>query len=354
MYQELEPTDPQLAPNTKNSKVSSLSKKKLFLFIFLLAALCVAISAGIINSLSSGKTEILTKKTKTDEYSKIVREQEMRNKARKPSIEPVFARKALGNHTLHIIYTKPASLNGNTVSKLIDALNYTGENIRDKCVNGNCYQAVSLNYIKEYLNKEKNIYGVRDFEITIKTHPLLNMEDLHKVGDVALLWDKDTFGITKLKDGFEKTLKQNSINIPEGDLVAFLYLDDSFDHNTDASDRFYEHKKFRSFADFKYGKTYLNIYNFEESFSAIVVEILTHELLHLFGATDKYEEYDPNRRCSLKGLGNPDLAPLYPQTQADIMCMYIEKSANNFTRGYLVNSELIINKFTAGEIGWEE
>lgn len=352
MHPELESTDPQTPLDTQISRLSIFSRKPLLFILILSAVFFILASAVIIIGFNSKKSESLNSKSEPNEYDKIIQEQEKRNESRKPSSEPIFTRKARGRHTLHIVYTKPASLNENTVSKLMDALNYTGENIRDKCVNGNCYETVSLNYIKEYLNKEKNRYGIKDFEITIKIHPLLTMEDLHKVGDIAILWDKDAFGITKLKDGFEKTLKQNNIIIKDEDLVAFLYLDDSFDQTTESSDRFYEHKKFRSFADYKYGKTYLNLYNFEESFSATAVEILTHELLHLFGATDKYEEHDPYRKCSLRGLGNPDLIPLYPQTQADIMCMYIEKSKNEFSRGSLIRNELNINKYTAKEIGW--
>ena len=341
---------PPITIQRKNIVLASLKNR--FFIIFFLILICLATVVILLIKPKSIKHEGLRSEKELSAYNRTLEEQAKRSKARTPSLQPEFTREAKGQHTLHIVYTKPTSLNGTAVAKLMDTLNYTGESVRNKCIQGDCYQTVSLNYIKDYLDREKRKYGIKDFSITIKTHPLLTIDNLYKVGDIAILWDKDLFGITKLKDEFDKTLKKNNIVIGDKDLVAFLYLDDSFDSTTKSPDRFYEHKKFRSFADYTYGKTYLNIYSFEESFSATTVEILTHELLHLFGATDKYEENDPSRECSLRGLGKPDLKPLYPQAQGDIMCLYIEKFKNEFTKGSLVKNELNINKYTAKEIGW--
>jgi len=46
--------------------------------------------------------------------------------------------------------------------------------------------------------------------------------------------------------------------------------------------------------------------------------VITHELLHTLGATDKYEP-GTNQPIYPDGLANPDQKPLYPQSKAEIM-----------------------------------
>ncbi|QIO04938.1 hypothetical protein [Acinetobacter shaoyimingii] len=78
--------------------------------------------------------------------------------------------------------------------------------------------------------------------------------------------------------------------------------------------------------------------------------ILTHELLHAFGAKDKYDYLTGQPRYPL-GYANPNQKPLYPQTQAELMAGHIAISAmENVMPNYL--GQVIVNQTTASEIGW--
>jgi len=78
--------------------------------------------------------------------------------------------------------------------------------------------------------------------------------------------------------------------------------------------------------------------------------VITHELLHTFGATDKYDRATPQPQYP-QGLANPQLAPLYPQQQAEIMAGRLALSA---TQARLPDSldEERVGPVTAKEIGW--
>ncbi len=285
-------------------------------------------------------------------YERIQREQENRNRSFKVSVEPVKRRPAIGKHTLHIVFLRPPTLLESTVHPLVSTLQDSRKTIFEDCSSNTCKNNASFNYIKSFLQAEAKKYKAKDFDITVKLHPLGILRDLEKIGDFAALWGKDAFGVTKIKDAFAKGLKENNITVGDDDLVMFLYFDDSFDYVDNPDERFYEHKKFRSFADPDYGRAYVNIYNFSPLFSGTAVEIITHELLHLFGANDKYLEYSDTEACDERGLGEVHKKPLYPQTTGDIMCLYVEKERGDFERGKLVDKELVINEITAEEIGW--
>lgn len=80
--------------------------------------------------------------------------------------------------------------------------------------------------------------------------------------------------------------------------------------------------------------------------------IITHELLHVFGATDKY---DPVSNLPLYPLGfaEPGLQPLYPQQLAEIMGGRIPLSQSKaVTPRSLANA--IIGPTTAREINWTD
>ncbi len=285
-------------------------------------------------------------------YERVQKEQEERNRAFKISVEPLKKRLATGKHTIHIVFFKPPAVSESDVQPLVNKLQDPQDTIFKECNNGDCYNNASFFYIKTFLQSEAKKYKQKDVSIQIKVHPLANLTDLEKIGDFVNIWGKDAFGVTKLQDAFKKGLKDNNISIGKNDLTMFLYFDNTYDYVPNADERFYEHKKFRSFADPDYGRAYINIYNFSASFSGTAVEIVTHELLHLFGANDKYLEYSETDACDEKGLGEMHKKPLYPQKTGDIMCLYVEHIKGDFTRGHLVDKELVINELTAKEIGW--
>jgi len=78
--------------------------------------------------------------------------------------------------------------------------------------------------------------------------------------------------------------------------------------------------------------------------------IITHELLHILGATDKYDLHS-GQPFEPDGLANPAQTPLYPQKRAEIMGARIATSATRWRRPASLKSCVIGNK-TADEIGW--
>ena len=78
--------------------------------------------------------------------------------------------------------------------------------------------------------------------------------------------------------------------------------------------------------------------------------VIAHELLHVLGATDKY---DPLTGQALKpeGLAEPDRQPLFPQQHAEVMAGVVALTPS---RGRMPTSlnECVIGAETAQEIGW--
>jgi hypothetical protein len=78
--------------------------------------------------------------------------------------------------------------------------------------------------------------------------------------------------------------------------------------------------------------------------------VLTHELLHTLGATDKYDRTTGAPLVPI-GLGDPERSPLYPQTTAEIMAGRIAVStADGVMPGSL--GSVVVGPDTAREIGW--
>lgn len=78
--------------------------------------------------------------------------------------------------------------------------------------------------------------------------------------------------------------------------------------------------------------------------------VIAHEMLHIFGASDKYEPYS-GQPISPDGLANPVQNPLYPQQRAELMAGRIAVSANYWRYPPSLES-CAIGAQTAEEIGW--
>lgn len=78
--------------------------------------------------------------------------------------------------------------------------------------------------------------------------------------------------------------------------------------------------------------------------------VLTHELLHAFGAKDKYDLATGQPLYPI-GYANPQQQPLYPQHQAEIMGGYIALSETKHKTPESMQ-DAILNKTTATEVGW--
>ena len=78
--------------------------------------------------------------------------------------------------------------------------------------------------------------------------------------------------------------------------------------------------------------------------------VATHELLHTFGATDKYDMLSGQPIYPL-GYAEPDLKPLYPQNMAEIMGGYIPLSESKSVTPKSLQYTMM-SPTTAQEIGW--
>lgn len=78
--------------------------------------------------------------------------------------------------------------------------------------------------------------------------------------------------------------------------------------------------------------------------------VLTHESLHGFGATDKYD-LSNGIPIYPYGYANPNQNPVYPQTQAELMAMHIAKTPTKFEMPKNL-VQVVVGELTAKEIGW--
>jgi len=78
--------------------------------------------------------------------------------------------------------------------------------------------------------------------------------------------------------------------------------------------------------------------------------LITHELLHILGASDKYD-LATGQPIVPDGLANPNQSPLYPQQRAEIMGGRIATSASSRRSPRNLGSCVIGSK-TAAEINW--
>ena len=80
--------------------------------------------------------------------------------------------------------------------------------------------------------------------------------------------------------------------------------------------------------------------------------IITHELLHVLGASDKYDPYS-GQPSEPDGLANPAQSPLYPQQSAEIMGGRIAISPDRWRRPASLKN-CVVGEETAREIGWSD
>jgi hypothetical protein len=78
--------------------------------------------------------------------------------------------------------------------------------------------------------------------------------------------------------------------------------------------------------------------------------VISHELMHILGASDKYDPYT-GQPSAPEGLGNPNRSPLYPQAKAEIMAGRVATSATHWRRAASLKS-CVVGEATAAEIGW--
>ncbi len=80
--------------------------------------------------------------------------------------------------------------------------------------------------------------------------------------------------------------------------------------------------------------------------------VIAHELLHTFGASDKYDAAT-NMPSFPDGFAEPDANPRYPQRMAEIMAGRIPISPT-FAETPRSLDEVVIGAATAREISWRK
>ncbi|MCP4613815.1 MAG: hypothetical protein GY845_34430, partial [Planctomycetes bacterium] len=78
--------------------------------------------------------------------------------------------------------------------------------------------------------------------------------------------------------------------------------------------------------------------------------VIAHEMLHTFGATDKYD-YETLQPIYPHGFAKPDQQPRYPQRMAEIMAGIIPVSKTKMKKPKNLN-EVTLGMKTCIEIGW--
>lgn len=284
-------------------------------------------------------------------YEKLVEEQKNQNQiVMNEEVVDREAPKAIGNETIHVVLVKSPSLAMGEIEPLVDELMNKNNELFVSCNGDDCIKNASLGYIQSYLKKESKKYG-QDFDVSVSVHGVFNLEDLTKVGDPMSMWGKDPFVLVELKDEFENVLNSNGVDVKKDEKVVFLYFDDSSEEEGAKSNySFYEFLKFRSFAEYEHGRAYVNVYRRDVAFSGRIVEVLLHELLHMYGAIDKYIENTGECVADGRGVVSKEYVP---QKTGDIMCLYIEENEGVFVRGSILEENLVVNEVTAKEIGWK-
>jgi hypothetical protein len=80
--------------------------------------------------------------------------------------------------------------------------------------------------------------------------------------------------------------------------------------------------------------------------------VLAHELLHAFGASDKYD-LATGQPMYPAGYAYPDQQPLFPQAKAELMAGHIPTSQTQSKMPESID-ETLVNEITAIEIGWKK
>lgn len=274
---------------------------------------------------------------------KIQAEQDARQK--KEVFTPPEAR---GSKTVNVFFVKPNNLDLMQVQPTVRVLTSNQTTPYEECDTEYCYTYISLKHAKTFLEKNASNYGISDFKLNIKIDPnIYSLPEVYKLGNFKDVWGKDKFGIVKFEDTFDDLVATQNLDIPKNEQAIFMYLD-NFSAEGDVNEF---NKTFRSYARPDRGLAYVNIDELEPLYSYFYTEVFIHELLHLYGASDKYVENE--RKCTENGYGEPERKDEPPQSNSDIMCGYTMDNEGNIGYGNLIQNNLIVNSVTAEEIGWD-
>jgi|SRR3989344_58153 len=237
-------------------------------------------------------------------------------------------------------------------------------NYDNNCAPGNATNThYSFRYLNKFYKEEAIKHKFSDINFEISTFGPFKIPSIPRYG-----YDRDMRYLNKL---FREASKTNGVNLDKFDLLAFVFFDDLRETP----------KKYAFVSTVYENAAFINIVGIEPTVvdgkevwflpnGDTDVETLIHELGHVLGADDKYSLVSPGSiatTCRREGLGDPDKKPLFPQETADVYCGKIfetkeafenPKGGSDGTYQAVLNSDinakgrLVINRYTAKELGW--
>ncbi|MGV6851763.1 MAG: hypothetical protein ACWA5R_06255 [bacterium] len=213
-------------------------------------------------------------------------------------------------------------------------------------------QSTGSKQINQYINKQlqKDLNSVSDWIqkqaklFNMGNHQIIHFEIKHTVFEKppAPPIERSRFAIAMWSIKFRYWVwKQQHSDEPSSDLDLFYILEPTKNRPVLHIDN--------SFALQKVGAGVINAIA-DRSFRGHNQLILAHELMHLFGATDKYD-LATNLPKFPDGYADPASNPLHPQKMAELMGgrIPINKTLAVMPKNL---SKVIIGNKTAKEIGW--
>lgn len=94
----------------------------------------------------------------------------------------------------------------------------------------------------------------------------------------------------------------------------------------------------------------MGVVNMYSQYHDVNVSVILHEILHTFGALDRYSMVTGFPEFPL-GYAEPDRVPLHPQDKAEIMGAYIPINDHDFVMPSNI-SKVVMNRITAKELKW--
>jgi len=219
----------------------------------------------------------------------------------------------------------------------------------------------SFFYLNDFIKKEAQSYNVQNI-------PSFSI-DLLGPFELNDLPPKTSFveGMSLLNNYFNQKILEQGINISGYDIVAIVYFNDEglvLSANSDGSNAVRVTEDRHRFVNHAGNNiVYLSLDTFR-TMEVHGVHVLAHEILHHFGATDKYvfgegedaHDWCHQFECCLdpEGIPEPNKIPKYPQTKGCTMCaggqIVIEKGVEGQTPESM--DDTVVCQKTAEEIGW--
>lgn len=185
----------------------------------------------------------------------------------------------------------------------------------------------SIYFIKGWYESQARSYGIKNFSISLD---IVGPYVTDKRFEYGFKNDPE------IPSFFRNLSEQKGYKKKDYDVINYVYFDDSSKGG------------FRSFANMYEGETFNSIgRNGIDSVQGIL-----HEMGHTFGGDDLYAPRGWG--CEIPdGIPEPKKKPLFPQTQACLMCNHIMLNENSSIELDYLSKQLILCDYTAKQFRWK-